>query len=272
MSLLEDLQSLGLTKTQAKLYLALVEHGQATVTELHRRTKISRSTIYDNLERLVDLGLAIEKNIQRRKYFSATSPIDSLNELVGAQLEQAQALEYAVKEKNTITTRHRPKIQIFENDNATSIKKLWERNLTSPILREFGSYQSWRDRVMDGLGREEHKKFFSQWRKNGTKVRTLNSAKDVKLFCEDEDYPPEYYYDGLAKTPTQDKMRVHPGGIHLDVDIQVLKDIVFCSIRSGEDVSFFIESSYLVDTFAMFFDFLWDDSEPNYFMYDLYKH
>lgn len=58
---IELLNKIGLTPTQADLYLLLRNYGQLRIHEIVELSNVPRSTIYDNLEELYALGLATTK-------------------------------------------------------------------------------------------------------------------------------------------------------------------------------------------------------------------
>ncbi|MBT5338100.1 hypothetical protein HN858_03710 [Candidatus Falkowbacteria bacterium] len=58
--LLDSLTSLGIQKKQAKVYLACLELGSATVQELAEESNVKRTSIYNFLEDLKNLGLVSE--------------------------------------------------------------------------------------------------------------------------------------------------------------------------------------------------------------------
>jgi sugar-specific transcriptional regulator TrmB len=70
----ELLQELGLTSSESKVYLALLELGPSLAGQISRKTGIHRRNIYDITERLIEKGLIgyIVKN--NRKLFEAVSP------------------------------------------------------------------------------------------------------------------------------------------------------------------------------------------------------
>ncbi|MBI4450383.1 BlaI/MecI/CopY family transcriptional regulator [Candidatus Woesearchaeota archaeon] len=63
----EALDSIGLTRTEARIYAVLVDLGRAQAGELSRKTGIHRRSVYDALERLIEKGLVsfIKENEQR---------------------------------------------------------------------------------------------------------------------------------------------------------------------------------------------------------------
>ncbi len=68
------LEELGLTSSEAKVYLTLLEKGASLAGNISRNTGIHRRSVYDSMERLIQKGLVsyIKKN--NRKYFEAADP------------------------------------------------------------------------------------------------------------------------------------------------------------------------------------------------------
>ena len=60
MTLLKTLENLGIQEKQAKVYLACLELGSATIQELAQKSKVKRTSIYNFLEELKNLGLITE--------------------------------------------------------------------------------------------------------------------------------------------------------------------------------------------------------------------
>ena len=78
----ENLERAGLTKTEADVYLVLLRLGTTSTGDVIKQGKVSRSKVYDVLERLKRRGLATEVTKNNVKYFEATDPdriIDYLN-------------------------------------------------------------------------------------------------------------------------------------------------------------------------------------------------
>ncbi len=57
---LDVLENLGLSKNEAKIYEALLEIGESTVSKLSGRSKIHRRNIYDSMNRLIEKGLVFQ--------------------------------------------------------------------------------------------------------------------------------------------------------------------------------------------------------------------
>jgi len=57
MEINKQLESLGLTTTESKIYTALLRAGESTAVQLSKEIEIHRRTIYDNLNILLKKGL-----------------------------------------------------------------------------------------------------------------------------------------------------------------------------------------------------------------------
>ena len=73
-TLKEDLNHLGLTDGEAKVYLSLLKLGSAKVGVIVRDSNISYSKVYDVLQRLSMKGLVSQIVIENIKHFNAVEP------------------------------------------------------------------------------------------------------------------------------------------------------------------------------------------------------
>lgn len=87
----QDLVDLGLTKTEAKIYLTLLELGISTAGKISEKSKVYRRNVYDSLATLIAKGLVsyvIKENI---KYFKTAHPSKLLSYLNEKQ-DKAKAI------------------------------------------------------------------------------------------------------------------------------------------------------------------------------------
>lgn len=80
-----DLQALGLTERESKVYLALVIKGAALAAELPALAAIPRAKVYETLTRLLNLGLLVEKPAGQRKRYEAVRPDIAIDHLLRQQ-------------------------------------------------------------------------------------------------------------------------------------------------------------------------------------------
>lgn len=87
----ENLIAIGLTKTEAKIYVALIELGRAQAGIISRKTGIHRRSIYDALERLIEKGLVSWIKENEKRYYIPENP-KKLSELVDIQKENVDKI------------------------------------------------------------------------------------------------------------------------------------------------------------------------------------
>ena len=68
------LESIGLTKSETKVYLSLVELGSSSVGSIINKSKVTSSKIYELLDKLIQKGLVSSVIKKGVKYFEAAPP------------------------------------------------------------------------------------------------------------------------------------------------------------------------------------------------------
>jgi len=79
--LIEKFKQFGVAERETKIYLALLEHGEANANDVHRITGLQRTKIYSVLARMVVHGLCHERIEGRNRFFTAVSPKEVLGML-----------------------------------------------------------------------------------------------------------------------------------------------------------------------------------------------
>jgi sugar-specific transcriptional regulator TrmB len=75
------LEKIGLNLNEAKIYLALLELGQAQAGDISKKTQINRTTVYDSLERLIQNGLVSFVISANKKVFKPVAPKKLLSQI-----------------------------------------------------------------------------------------------------------------------------------------------------------------------------------------------
>lgn len=87
----KELEKLGLSENQALIYLFLVQHGYLRIQEIANATHIPRSSVYENLKVLLELGL-VEKVIDQKFTRIKSYPISSIRHVLNEKLLHLQTL------------------------------------------------------------------------------------------------------------------------------------------------------------------------------------
>lgn len=86
------LKHIGLTESQAKTYMALVEAGKLTPPQLAKRTGEGRTAAYMALSKLEELGLALVIDKSSPKAYEPASP-SALSKVIDKRKQELEAIE-----------------------------------------------------------------------------------------------------------------------------------------------------------------------------------
>jgi len=102
--IIQKLEELGLTKGEAKVYLALLELGASTKSSIVRKSGVSPSIVYEILEKLMNKGLVSSAFIEKTRYFEANEP--------SLLLQLVREEKRKIKEKEKITKELIPLLKL----------------------------------------------------------------------------------------------------------------------------------------------------------------
>lgn len=133
LQLQEQLQTTGLSSNEVAVYLALLELGRGTVSQISRKASLNRTTGYDILDRLVMKKLVSISGKEPKQEYSAESP-DYLESLLATELAKKQAeLNQARRVIPTLKSLHnvmgRPQVRFYEGTEG--LRQVYEDTLTS---------------------------------------------------------------------------------------------------------------------------------------------
>lgn len=110
----KQLEQLGLNETEAKVYLALLKIGEASVGLISRETGIARTTLYYSVEELKKKGFVFEKIIDQKRRLIPRSPeflekraqkqAEKAKEVVGSISNLIPVLKKLAKEDSSFST------------------------------------------------------------------------------------------------------------------------------------------------------------------------
>ena len=153
MELQDLLREIGLTKGEAKVYLALLKLGTSSVHTLKDETKLHRTNIYDFIEQLINRGLVnyhVQKNV---RLFTAVDPeklaeylqekketiMDYLPEFKKMQNQEKQEIKVEVyKGKEGIKTFFNDLLRVGKNYIGFGFdEEMWEKDFSLLIKQQF---------------------------------------------------------------------------------------------------------------------------------------
>ncbi len=245
---LEVLQELGLTKTEARLYIALVKIGETTTTKIIKDTGLRASKVYEYLARLVKRGL-VSCVIKSNKHFYTPVEPHCLKELVKEKRRtidlQENRLASLVIELNKLKQEEKEegiKYEVFEGIGG--IKSVYEKILAA-LEKGETQYVIGAPRAANELVEP----FLLDWHKRRIK-------KGVKC---------KYIYDSNVRDygRMREKMRFTqvrylPEKIVSPVWVEVFKNCVAIALmRKKSAVLFLIKEEEVAASFLDYFKLLW---------------
>jgi len=128
-----NLQYLGLSEKETTVYMALLELGKGTVSQISRKAGINRTTGYDILSSLADKRLVNISGKEPKSEF-AVEPPEAIVTYLKYQLEetneQIKKAEALVPELRLVhATQNRPKVKFYEGSEG--LKHVYEDTLNS---------------------------------------------------------------------------------------------------------------------------------------------
>lgn len=129
----KQLESLGLSKNEICIYIALLQLGKGTVSQISRKASLNRTTGYDVLDRLLSKNLISMSGKQPKQEYVAESP-DRIESLIVEEFERRQRELGAVRQvipelKSMHNVTGRPQIRFYEGKEG--LKQVYEDTLTS---------------------------------------------------------------------------------------------------------------------------------------------
>lgn len=129
----EMMVSVGFPERQADVYLALLQLGRGTVSEIARRAGINRTTGYDILDNLIEKGLASISGKEPKQEYVAESP-ERLRAFLKKESQKATLRERMADElipelRSVHNVYGKPKVMFYEGTDG--LERVYEDTLTS---------------------------------------------------------------------------------------------------------------------------------------------
>ncbi|MEK6860085.1 MAG: helix-turn-helix domain-containing protein [Nanoarchaeota archaeon] len=109
------LKEFGLTETEIKIYITLLEEGESLASYISKKAYVERAVTYHILEKLIRKGIVSYVIKENRKYFSAAEP-EKLKDLLR---EKEQILDELIPELSKLkkSKEHPLSIEVFNGEN-----------------------------------------------------------------------------------------------------------------------------------------------------------
>jgi len=246
----QQLQNLGLTRGEAKVYEALLTLGHSTIGPVLKKSGVAYSKVYHILNRLIDKGLVSFILHEKTRYFSAVEPtrIRDYIEKQEQQLNKNKAmfeklLPELEKLKLFIGKKEEAEVFIGEKGLMAAYEYLLKGSIKTNNGIFFGVYDPiYYERAEKFYAKSWHiiKKFGNKWR--GVASQEFKGTKLVKNY-------PSFIEQRYVSFP-------------LPANIDVMRDKVLITAWREKPVGILIESEELAENLKKYFEAVWKVSKP----------
>ena len=235
-----QLEKLGLTKTEAKVYLSLLKLGSTKTGLLVRKTNLHRATVYDVLKRLIEKGLVSYIIKGKIKYFQVTEPeyfLDKIKEEENKLKEKEIFVKNLVKELKDIKEESKIKEEASIYEGFKGIKVIFDDMLTCKEYVVFGS----RGKLKEILG-----DYFNIFQKRKKQLK----IKARLLF--DESFRNSDYIKNI-----HGEIKFLPKEYNAPIAAFIYKDKVALIISKDIPTALLLENKEVSESFKCYFELLW---------------
>lgn len=248
--MLKELQNIGLSEKEAKVYLAALDIGRATADQLAKQAKIVRSTTYVQIESLMKKGLMSTYQEDKKTYFAPESPeyLKRIFELKKQEFEvrESELANFLPELLSKFEgAGDRPMVRFFNGKEG--ILNLRDEALTSKdkILYVLSS----NDNLASILSKEERDEY--------SRKRADKNISTKLLYTRNEGKLPE------QPTGMTERAYLKPSELPLATDIVIYDDNVSIMTLKGKLLGVNIKSKEVHDSMLAVFNFIWKHADKH---------
>ena len=227
------IENAGLTRVEAKIYLALVELGSSLSGEISRKTGVHRRSVYDAIERLIEKGLVSYVVQNNRKYFQPVNPkrlleiMEEKQERIKNSLPELEA-KFKFKKEKRETTFYRGKL---------GLKSIFEDQLR----------EGKEARILGAV--KDPGEFINYYFSHFDKKRLEKKIRLKMIFNESLKKKTKYKLSEIKYLPKKYESQT---------TTEIYGNKVAIIVWSKEPIAILIEQKEIADSYRKYFDFIWD--------------
>lgn len=246
--LIKKLLAFGMSDKEAKIYLALLELGAATVAETAKQSGVNRSSAYVVLEMLKKKGLAGTSDDKRVRHYVAASP-ETVLQLARSTARKQQNIkediESVLPELRALskTTKHRPIVKVFEGEGIREvIYDVFKDNTTKDLKVYANAINMF--------------KLFPQF----LELNKERAAKGIRMYAINPATKELLEFVKKHRLPKNDKILLIPENkFKFPVNVGIYGDKISLISMMG-DFGMIIENKEIAVTLRNSFDLAWEEA------------
>lgn len=238
----EELREIGLSPSEIKAYLSLLELGSSTNGQVAKEAKIDRSNCNEAIKRLVEKGLVSYVIKANRKYFEATNPSHIL-ELLKEKAQKIEGIIPLLEQKQSAFKKEQ-EANIYEGYKG--VKSVFE-----DILKTLGKNDEYL--VFGAISvPTPFENFINHW----TKLRIKKGIKLKIIYNEEAKNMIKRYKDEkLTETKTLPKEYITPAVVN------IYGNKTATIVWTKEPLVFVVKNKEYANSFRNYFNLLWKISK-----------
>ena len=240
----KELQNLGLSEKESKVYITSLELGPDTVQNIAKQSGINRATTYVQISSLKDKGLMSEFEKGKKTYYVAESP-DRLKNLL-AVIEKELALKKS--EANAVIPSL---ISLFEGMGERPRVRFFEGPEGAKAMRD--EFLKVKSKMIYGI--VDYDKLFQYWPGQQNDYTSVRAQKKIKTRTFYVSKAP--VKDANSKEFMREAKFINSKDLDLGASITIYDDKISISTYSANPISVIIESDGITKTVKSIFELLW---------------
>ena len=242
-----ELENIGLTDKEAKIYLASLELGPTNIQKIVGKSGIKRSTVYENLENLKEKGLVQITTKGKRRLYLAAEPENLLRTIKEKEKALKEILPLLRSINNVGFTK--PKITYYEGREG--IREIYMEALKSST--KSADWISPMANLLEASGEEWMAKYVELKVKLDYRIRSVHISDNIN-----EQYK---YQDPSTFKKTLRDVRFSPEGANIPSTIGIYDNKVAVISSRKEGFGFIIESEEYARSMRELYGLLWSASK-----------
>lgn len=239
--LLKTIESIGFRPKESQVYLALLELGTGSVSQISKNAELKRPVTYIILENLIEQGYATQVPGGKINHYQAVDP----SAILIRQKTNLKNFSEMLPLLQTLGSKGKTKPKIHYADTKDGIQNIYERLNHAKEAFYVSSYKKLH---------EHFPKKIEEWMKDyGKGIYNV----DAKHIIPDN---PEELKFGKTYAESGQKVRVLPSQKNFDTDIVLTENKLSVSSLEEEPFLVLIESEKLAKSLKPLFEIIWEAS------------
>lgn len=255
----QGLEKFGLTKRQAQIYVLLVIHKEMRIQDIVKLTKIPRSSVYEDLKKLYEFGIAeevIESSYKKIRPYSIVAIKNGLNERMLHLEKLSSDLGRLEKTINLVSANDPASTEVRYYRNRSGARQLYWNTLKAEgmvlVYSDFARYRY--------VGKEFYKKFVAESRDRDIKEKVLiNPTPNILMSLGANNYTDST----TARTRLEDIRVIDKNLLSINGGTLIYNNVYAQAYLINLYIhGFEIESESFIETQRSIFNTFWNMAKP----------